>query len=166
MTTLSLPPYNTFPILEAELIVLRQICSTDIENILKISTYDAKRALTIEDAVEMQKKINLDYQNGSSIHWGIANKATNEIMGTVGYYRGFENKKGEIGFVLRAKYRGQGVMSTAIKLVTEFGLNTISLEKVTAITTRQNLNAIKLLERANFIKVADLENDRIEYHFK
>lgn len=50
-----------------------------------------------------------------------------------------------------------------MQLAIDFGLNYIGLERIWAITTKENLKAIKLLERLQFIKVANLEDDEIEY---
>jgi len=113
----------------------------------------------------MQDKINKDYLNGNSIHWGIADNLTNKIVGTCGYYRGFDNAEGELGCVLLPQYRGQGFMTAAMLLAVDFGLNNIGLKRIWAITGRENKHAIKLLERLNFIKTADLDNNEIEYEW-
>lgn len=160
---MKLPPYDKFPEINSDTIVLRQVQLDDIKDLVEISFYDARPALTVEDATEMQSKINLDYQNGSSIHWGIADKHTNAIMGTLGYYRGLDKGVGELGCVLKPEFRGRGFMTAAMKLAIEFGLNDIGLTKIIAVTTKQNHNAIKLLERLNFIKTADLQDDEVEY---
>ena len=162
---MKLPPYDKFPEIISNAIILRQIKSSDIKDLVEISFYDSKPALSIEDAIEMQSKINIDYENGSSIHWGIADKQTNEIMGTLGYYRGLDKGVGELGCVLRPKFRRQGIMTKAMKLATEFGLFNMGLSKIIAITSKQNLRSIKLLERLNFIKIADLQEDMMEYQF-
>lgn len=77
---MNLPPYQNFPELISDTLILRQIVEDDIESLVEISFYNALPALTVEDAAEMQERINLDYQNGSSIHWGIADKQSNKIM--------------------------------------------------------------------------------------
>lgn len=162
---MKLPPYDIFPEINSDTIVLRQVQTDDIKGLVEISFYDSRPALNVEDATEMQDRINLDYQNGSSIHWGIADKWTNEIIGTLGYYRGFDKGVGELGCVLKPKFRGKGYMTLALKLATEFGLNEIGLTKIIAITSKQNANAIKLLGRLNFIKIAELQEDEVEYQF-
>jgi hypothetical protein len=52
-----------------------------------------------------------------TIHWGIAENVTNKIIGTCGYYRGFDKGGGELGFVLSAQYRGKGFMTSSISSV-------------------------------------------------
>jgi len=75
---MKLPPYDKFPEINSETIISREIQDDDLKNVVDISFYDAIPALTVEKAKEMQDRINQDYQNGSSIHWGIANKQTNK----------------------------------------------------------------------------------------
>ena len=136
---------------------------SDINELIEISYYNAIQATTIEQATEMQEKISGDYVDGNSIHWGIADKVTNKIVGTCGYYRGFDKGEGELGCVLLPKYRGQGYMSLAMMLAIEFGLNEIGLRRIKAVTTKQNEKAIKLIEKLNFIKIAELNDNEVEY---
>lgn len=160
---MKLPPYQNFPIICDDKISLRQMQFSDINELIEISYYNAIQATIIEQATEMQEKISGDYVDGNSIHWGIADKVTNKIVGTCGYYRGFDKGEGELGCVLLPKYRGQGYMSLAMMLAIEFGLNEIGLRRIKAVTTKQNEKAIKLIEKINFIKIAELNDNEVEY---
>jgi [ribosomal protein S5]-alanine N-acetyltransferase len=161
-----LPPYDKFPSISDDKILLRQIQFSDINDIIEISFYDNIQATTLIQAAEMQAKINEDYNNGNSIHWGIAEKSTNKIIGTCGYYRGFDKGAGELGCVLLPQYRGQGYMTFAMLLAIEFGLKIIGLKRIWAITNKQNEKAIKLIEKLNFIKITDLDDNEVEYELK
>jgi ribosomal-protein-alanine N-acetyltransferase len=161
-----LPPYDIFPIISGDRITLQQILTADIEDLIEISFYDAIQATTLQQATEMQDKINKDYIEGNSIHWGIADNLTNKIIGTCGYYRGLDQGTGELGCVLLPQYRGQGFMTSAMLLAIAFGINSIGLKRVWAITTKQNEKAIKLLEQLNFTKIADLDDNEIEYELR
>ena len=161
-----LPPYDKFPSISDSKIILRQIQFSDINDIIEISFYDSIQATTLIQAVEMQDKINADYNNGNAIHWGVVDKLTNKIVGTCGYYRGLDKGEGELGCVLLPQYRGKGYMTFAMSLVIEFGLNNIGLKRIWAITTRQNEKAIKLIEKLNFIKIADLNDNEVEYELR
>lgn len=163
MLNMNLPPYDTYPTISNETVILRQVLPSDIADILEISFYDAVQATTIEEALAMQEKIDQNFRDGNSIHWGIADAKTNKLVGTCGYYRGFDKGAGELGCVMLPAFRGQGFMTNALQLAIRFGLNDIGLERIWAITTKGNLNAIQLLERLQFVKIADLEQDEIEY---
>lgn len=157
------PPYDIFPILPGEHILLRPILPADIGEVIDISYYDGQAAETQEQAATMQEKINRDYAAGNSIHWGIADKVTGRIVGTCGYYRGFEQGTGELGCVLRPPFRGRGYMTEALRLAIDFGWREMRLQRITAVTTPQNLKAIQLLERLQFKKVADMQDGKVEY---
>lgn len=161
-----LPPFDKFPDISNGNISLRQIQFSDINDLIEISYYDSVQATTLKEAIEMQAKINIDYLDGNSIHWGIEDKLTNKIVGTCGYYRGLDKGEGELGCVLLPQYRGQGYMTLAMLLAIEFGLNNIGLKRIWARTTKQNGKAIKLVEKLNFVKIADLGHDEIEYELR
>lgn len=161
-----LPPYDKFPSISDDKILLRKIQFSDLNDLIEISFYDSIQATTLKQATEMQSKINEDYTNGNSIHWGIADKLTNKIVGTCGYYRGLDKGEGELGCVLLPQYRGQGYMTFAMLLAIKFGLNNIGLKRIWAITTKKNEKAIKLIEKLNFIKIADLDDNEIEYELR
>lgn len=162
---MQLPPYQTFPEISSDKIVLRQVLVSDAASVMAISFYDAKAAMTIEEAVAMQNRIDLDYGNGNSIHWAIVDKNTNSIAGTLGYYRGFENGVGELGCVLKPEFYGKGLMTQAMKLAIDFGLNQMGLKKITAETSTDNQKAIQLLERLNFEKVG-IEGEEVNFEYK
>lgn len=163
---MNLPPFDIFPFISDGKISLRQIIASDMNDLLEISYYDAKQAKNVAQAIEMQAKIDKDYDDGNSIHWGIEELSSNRIVGTCGYYRGLNRGEGELGCVLLPKFRGQGFMTNAMQLAIDFGLKNMQLKRIWAITSKQNIQAIKLLERLNFIKLADLPDDEIEYELK
>lgn len=163
---MNLPPFNIFPLISDGKIRLRKIIASDMNDLLEISYYDAKQAKNVAQAIEMQAKIDKDYDDGNSIHWGIEELSTNKIVGTCGYYRGLDKGEGELGCVLLPQFRGQGFMTNAMQLAIDFGLKNMELKRIWAITSKENNQAIKLLERLNFIKLTDFPDDEIEYELK
>lgn len=145
---------------------MRQVKVSEINGIIEISFYNSIQAETLQQAIEMQAKINKDYIRGNTIHWGITDNHSNKIVGTCGYYRGFNKGGGELGCVLLPRYRGMGYMTSAMLLAIEFGLTHIGLKRIWAITTKQNEKAIKLIEKLNFIKIADLNHNEVEYELR
>ncbi|MBK5215133.1 MAG: GNAT family N-acetyltransferase, partial [Flavobacteriaceae bacterium] len=105
---MKLPPFDIFPHISDCKIRLRQIIASDLNDLFEISYYDAKQAKNVAQAIEMQAKIDKDYDEGNSIHWGIEEISANKIVGTCGYYRGLDKGEGELGCVLLPQFRGQG----------------------------------------------------------
>jgi len=160
------PPYDHYPEITEDAISLRQVRKSDLPALLEISFYDGKKAESIQDALEMQERIEADYQNGTSIHWGIVDPKTQEIVGTCGYYRGFDLGIGELGCILRPQFQGRGFMNAALRGAIRFGQENLGLDQIVAITTRENTRAIKLLESLNFVKTSDLDDGMIHYQFQ
>lgn len=150
-----LPPYDLYPTVANETVRLRPIRGSDIAEVVEISFYDARPAQSIEQALEMQARIDEDYARGDSIHWGIEDLRTGRLVGTCGYYRGFDDATGELGCVLRPAFRGQGFMTQAMALAIAFGRAPMGLARIIAVTTRDNRPAIRLLERLHFRRVSE-----------
>lgn len=160
---MNLPPYKTFPQISNERILLREVQPLDMSDLMEISFYDATQAKTESEAQEMQDRINQDYLNANSIHWGIVERSTNKIVGTCGYYRGFENGSGELGCILLPQFRGQGFMSAAMQLAIDFGFKNIGLQKIWAATDHNNKETIKLLTRLHFKETSEGENGELVF---
>lgn len=158
-----LPLYDNFPNITGDRVSLRQVLDRDMQDLIEISFYDAIQAKNTDEAAEMQAKINIDYVNGESIHWAIVETATDQIVGTCGYYRGFKTGEGELGCVLLSQHKGKGYMTDAMQLAIDFGLNIIGLKRIWAATGQQNYKAQQLLERLSFKKIADLDDNEVEY---
>lgn len=71
--------------LSSNQIVLRQVTNADADDVMEISYYDGIQASNPNEAIEMQKKINQDYLQGNSIHWGIVDSQSSKLVGTCGY---------------------------------------------------------------------------------
>lgn len=149
---------SEFPVLRRKQLLLRQVLPLDAPSIVEISYYDGVVASSIEDAVGILRKIEEDHARGESIHWGIylagAGRDESGVVGTCGFYRGFAGNVGEIGYVLRAAYRGHGIMTAAVKLVLAFGFEKMRLDSVVAYTAADNRSSIKVLENVGFERTA------------
>jgi ribosomal-protein-alanine N-acetyltransferase len=152
------PPYQNFPILRSPDIVLRQIVHTDADEIMEISYYNGIRATDPIEAIEMQNMIDQDYLEGNCIHWGIMGVQSSKLVGTCGYYRDFIDNTGELGYILKPSFVGRGYMTTALKKAIEFGINTIGLQKIIAITEKDNIKSQNVLMKLNFTQEAERDN--------
>ena len=162
---LNLPPYKIFPTISNQVVSLRSVIESDLEELIEISFYETVRAQTKEDAYEMQLKINNDYETGNSIHWCIIDSITNKIVGTCGFYRGFQNEAGELGCILLPHHRGFGYMTSALLLAVQYGKNAVGLSRIWASTSKENKEAIKLLERLNFICSHESIDGEMKFEF-
>lgn len=110
----------------------------------------------------MLGRIDQDYAQGSTLHWGICVGEDQEVVGTCGFYRGFPADTGEIGYVLRESYRGKGIMNRALELIVEFGFTELGLLRIVAYTDRCNAASIAVLDRLGF-ELVDVRDEDLEY---
>jgi ribosomal-protein-alanine N-acetyltransferase len=159
------PPYKNFPLLTSNEIVLRQVTSADANEIMEISYYNGLQATGPGEAIEMQKKIDEDYLKGNCIHWGIMDVQSSKLVGTCGYYRNFIDNTGELGYVLKPSFEGKGYMNNALKKAIEFGINTIGLTNIIAVTEKDNIKSQNVLKKLNFYQEAE-QNNYITYLYQ
>ena len=151
-----LPAHTTFaapPELASERLTLRALSLADVPDIREISVYDGVAATTDDEAREMLQRIEADMARGASLHWGICLTGSGEVVGTCGFYRGFDNGVGEIGYVVREEFRRRRIASEAVRLTVDFGLNEMGLRAVVAYTSAQNRASQALLARVGFRRV-------------
>ena len=72
-----------------------------------------------------------------------------EVVGGIGLNK-IEGHKAEIGYWLAEKYWGQGIMTQAVKLVTEFGFKKLKLKRIYAYVFSWNKASMKVLEKAGY----------------
>jgi [ribosomal protein S5]-alanine N-acetyltransferase len=142
------------PVLANDRVRLRAVSPADAPSIVEISFYDGVPAASELDALTMLAWIEADRARGESLHWGICLPGSDEVVGTIGYYRGFAGGVGEVGYVLRRAFRGRGIMTHALELVADYGLSRLGLAAVVAHTDPTNRPSIALLRRAGFVEVA------------
>jgi [ribosomal protein S5]-alanine N-acetyltransferase len=145
------PPRPPVPELANERVRLRPVLPADAADIVDISFYDGVAAASPADALAMLALIDADQARGASLHWGICLPGDDAVIGTIGYYRGFAGGVGEVGYVLRAPFRGRGIMTAALELVADHGLRRLGLTAVVAHTDAGNAASIALLRRTGFV---------------
>lgn len=138
------------PYLANERVYLRRLAAADIGDIREISFYDGRAADSDEEALTMLRRIDADIEGGTSLHWGVFPQDTSTCAGTCGFYRGFTNGTGEIGYVLREPFRGRGIMTDAVRLVIAHGFERLGLTWIEARVAPDNAASIRLLERVAF----------------
>jgi [ribosomal protein S5]-alanine N-acetyltransferase len=145
------------PELANDRVRLRAVGPADAPSIVEISFYDGVPAASEVDALAMLATIEADRARGESLHWGICLPGSDEVVGTIGYYRGFDGDVGEVGYVMRRAFRGRGIMTRALELVADYGLSRLGLDRVVAHTAPTNAPSIAVLRRAGFTEVPSAE---------
>jgi [ribosomal protein S5]-alanine N-acetyltransferase len=128
------------PTLTGERVTLRAMCPDDADDVLDISVYDGVHAVSVAEARSMLTRIDADAARGDTVHWGICQAGSDTVVGTIGFYRGFADAQGEVGYVLRAPFRRRGLMREALALVVAFGFERLGSRRSSRVpppTTRR-----------------------------
>ncbi len=152
-------PFDKFPQLETENIILRQIKSSDAEAIFQFfSDVDVLKYHNIEVFFNIERAVRLIYHwddrflSRKGIRWGITRKGDNTIIGTCGYrFWGKPLFCAEIGYELKKDYWRQGIMSDALKTIIKFGFES-QLNRIEATVMLKNTPSMSLLGKLGFIE--------------
>jgi [ribosomal protein S5]-alanine N-acetyltransferase len=98
------------------------------------------------------------FRQQQGIYWTIARKDSNEMIGAIGFYINNFHHRAEISYDMSKEYWGQGIMTKAIQIVSQYAFDKIGAIRIEAITLKENLNSIKVLERNGFIHEGTLHN--------
>ncbi|MDT0557904.1 GNAT family N-acetyltransferase [Ichthyenterobacterium sp. W332] len=63
----------------------------------------------------------------------------------------FEKKQGEFAYCIGYQFEGQGIVSKAIKALSNYAFDVLGLETLQIISHKSNLGSIKVAEKNNFI---------------
>lgn len=112
----------------------------------------------------------MDIINGL-ISFGIFEKATGKLMGTVGAGKHDDLNEPEIFYYLLAEYRGYGFASEAVKAVTEWALKNYNIPYLIGTVAVDNVKSQHVLERCGyqFIAIRSLlvhaTNERLDFKY-
>ena len=149
-----------FPVLKTERLTLRQLVSSDDNEIFALRSddnvnkyLDRKPSQSIEDAKNFIQTINENIQRNDSIYWAITLNDTDKLIGTICLFDFSKDQlKAEIGYELLPDFQGKGLMQEAVSKVIDFGTQHIGLYSIEAYTHSQNKSSTRLLEKLNFKK--------------
>lgn len=159
--------FNPFPVLETERLLLRQIITSDAEDIFIIrSDANVMRyiprpiAHTIEDVFPLIEMIEDFLTKGERINWAIELKSTGKLIGMIGYVNIKEQHfRAEVGYALAAAHHRNGYMLEALKRIVQFGFEDMNLHSIEAIVDADNVASNSLLKHAGFVKEAYFRED-------
>jgi len=150
------------PLLSSSRLILKEIRPCDYKSIIDITMYDGSGCKDENDVKNILKKIEQNAKKGETFHWGIFLKDSDEIIGVCGYYRGFKNNSGEIGYVINSTHRGKGFMSEAVQCLTSFGFRTLKLNSIIGYTNELNIASQNVLRKSGF-KIVKSDQDDLKF---
>lgn len=152
--------FGIFPELEDDRLILKEILDKDAGNAVDLAVYDGFFPKNSNEVIQILEKIRADYNKGDGVSWGIYLKSTGELTGTCCYCRGFKDNIGEIGYVMKEKFRRCAIMTDACKLIIQYGFDVLKLDGVKAFTDPDNVASQGVLLRLGFkLTTSDKESN-------
>lgn len=150
----------TFPDLETERLLLRQITDADADDWLAVHDHPKvmefladfeEETLAVEEVPEIiqwTKDIN---SKGTGYRWAITIKPDSTMIGSCGFHLySRKNRCAEIGYELHHDYWSKGVMREALTKMLRFGFKDMNLHRIEATVTVGNERSASLLKRLGF----------------
>jgi len=112
---------------------------------------DREKITSLAAAQAFIKKIKEAVDAGTSFYWIICRTSDAALIGTICLWN-FSADQGsaEIGYELHPDYQGRGYMQEAVECIIRFGFTERDLRIIEAMTHKDNLPSLKLLNRNGF----------------
>ena len=122
------------------------------EQLVPKSTFDMIRTITTLKALSLSNQ---------GAYWAICSP-DNQLIGACGFesWNRF-HKRLEMAFELHPDHQGQGIMTQALRTITNIGFNEMDALRIEAFTLTTNKPSIKVLERVGFEHEAELKKYRM-----
>ena len=156
---------KTFSTLETERLTIRRLRDDDLEtlvtyrNLPEVAWMQLWEGYTAEEARELINdcKVTEPFTAGGWFQFGVALKATDELIGDLYLKMDEAGKQAEIGYTFAPKFQGQGLATEAVVALFSHAFTVRGLHRIWGVTDPRNLPSIQLMKRVGM---------RQEAHYK
>lgn len=170
--------YENFPVIEGDRICLREITQDDLKDFAECITdiemykYWGDNMSTIEKNVisYYRRVVERNNEKKEQIHWGIALKENNKIIGQI-FVNNIQNKRmAHVGYRITRKYWNNGFATEALELVVDFCFSSTELKRLWTDVDQRNISSCRVLEKCGFTKEGSVRQGKMgrvycDYHF-
>ena len=157
-------PAKPFPELSTSRLQLKEITVDCLVDFQGIAYFEGEPVKYSKKVIELIHSLKRDFDHNKGISWGLF--SNNQLIGSCGFYRGFKDQIGEIGYVLHERFWSKGYMKEACLKVLEYGFEELKLKEITAYTKDSNLPSIRLLFGLGFSKEEEFVKDYRKYSLR
>jgi ribosomal-protein-alanine N-acetyltransferase len=161
--------FSTFPVLETERLVLRQLRPSDAADVLVywgdpyVQRFNGPVYTSIEEVRQGIETGQEEYNNQEGIGWAVTLRGEDIVIGGFGFHHWSKyHRRAEVGYDMARAYWGQGIASEALRAILRFGFDGMNLNYIYAGTIADNHESVRLLERIGFRQ----EGTRREYSWE
>ena len=147
--------FRSPPVLITERLMLRKMERRDAEDMFEYASLpETTEFLTWEPHPNLNYTrkyltfVASQYKNCQFYDWAVCIRESEKMIGTCGFTKiDAKNMCGEIGYVISPKYRGNGYALEAAGKVTEFGFETLALQRIEARYMEGNEASLRVMKK-------------------
>lgn len=157
--------YSVFPTLPTERLVLRELRGSDAEDLFAVRSdpyvqrYNSAPHTEVAESAAMIERLAKQYAMHQWIHWGVALRENDKVIGLFGLGWNAGHRRAEIGYDLNRAYWGKRLASEAMRAMLAFSFDVLDVNRLEAQTIEDNHESTRLLRKFGF----QLEGIRREY---
>ena len=153
--------FSEYPFLESEELILKKIEHEDLEDFFilysddELFKYKPGKAKTNRETVDnIIDHYERDFNKKKTISLGIYLKKENLKLIGIGELFDFDQKTDVVtfGYTLNNRYWGRGFATRYSKMIVEFLINEVDVNRIQAFVMTENIKSQKVLERCGFVK--------------
>ena len=148
-----------FPVLHTSRLDLVEVIPAHAADMFRLFTdekvtafYNVKPFKKVEDLQEVIEMLSQRFREQTGIRWGIALKGQDEIIGNIGFNSFTADHRAFLAYALLPPYWGNGYLTEAIRLVTEFGFEKLGINRIEAEVMPGNIASERVLEKNGFVQ--------------
>ncbi len=134
-------------------LTLRAMTAADLEDFARVVTQSPERP--DRDPRQTWLAAEAGFAARELISWAIACEGS--MAGTIGFYRGFKDDVGEIGYMLQRSFQRRGILTETLPAVLAHAYESLGLRMVVAYTEDANEPSLRLLRRQGFIRTETVD---------
>ena len=156
------------PILDLGTYILRPLRSEDTPAWYEylcdaeVTQFTSYNIASIDAVAKFIENYLADYKHQRSSRWAIAEKNSDRLVGTCGFYGwNADHDIAELGYDLSKHCWGTGLMTQAVRRVTQWGFEELALNRIQATVMVGNTRSARVLEKCGFQREGTLREYKI-----
>ena len=161
------PTQTKFPIIDGQIVKLRELLIGDANDISSLMTYNISKSLwevpypyTLDNALNFIDSSYKEFRSFKTVNFAILYKKNPEPNGLVGIIGlkniNIDDRKANLGYWIGESFWGNGIASESVKLVINYAFSVLRLEEVYAYVYSQNKPSMRVLEKNGMTKAGEV----------
>lgn len=144
--------FHIAPLDEKDAKNLNELMVSNAERFKRYFPQTLSNNLTLKDSERYIITKTLELQSNKCYTFSIKENVTENIAGLIIIKKvDFENGQAELAYGIGAEYEGNGLVTFAVKQVSDFAFNELNLNTLQIISHKTNLGSVKVAVKSGFV---------------